>query len=291
MYRRKEVAKQAFGEALRMRRAAGLDLLSPISVFDLAERLGVEVRFINVPSLEGMYVAGVQPNIILSSLRPPGRTAFNCAHELGHHNNGDGTTVDELLDGHRDQKEDVKEFTADCFAGALLMPKMAIQRAFTLRGWHTDGMSPDQIYAISQYFGVGYSTLVQHLHRGLGLLDKPRSTALLRVSPRQAQAMLLGFDVRDPVVPVDHCWTHHPIDVETGTLVFAPKTVAAEGNCVELVGAAKGGSLWRATRPGIGKIENRAGFSAFIRVSKRGFVGRSVFRHLPDDDAEEPRGH
>ena len=286
MNRRKEVAKQAFGDALRVRRAAGLDLLSPICVFDLAECLGVEVRFINVPSLEGMYVAGVQPNIILSSLRPPGRTSFNCAHELGHHNNGDGTTIDELLDGHRDRKTEMKEFAADCFAGALLMPKMAVQRAFTLRGWHADGPSPDQIYAVSQYFGVGYSTLIQHLHRGLGLLDQPRADALLKVKPRQAQAMLLGFDLRAPVVPVDDCWTHRPIDVETETLVFAPATATVEGNCMELVGAANCGTLWRATKPGIGKIENRTDISAFVRVSNRGFVGRSIFRHLPDDDVE-----
>ena len=291
MNSRKDVAKRAFAEALRMRRAAGRDLHGPICVFDLAEGLGVEVRFINISSLEGMYVAGTQPNIILSSLRPPGRTAFNCAHELGHHNNGDGTTVDNLLDGKRDPTPDMREFAADCFAGALLMPKMAVQRAFALRGWDTGNPSPDQVYVISQYFGVGYSTLIQHMYRALGLLDRPKATALSKVKPRQAQAMLLGLDIRDPVVPVDDCWTHRPIDVETGTLIFAPGAPTVEGNCVERVGVPHGGSLWRAIRPGYGKIENDGNLAAFIRVSRQGFVGRSVFRHLPDEDGEEPHGY
>ncbi len=287
---RKDVARRAFGEALRIRRAAGRDLHGPICVFDLAERLGVEVRFIDIPSLEGMYVAGTQPNIILSSLRPPGRTAFNCAHELGHHNNGDGTTIDNLLDGKRDPKSDIKEFAADCFAGALLMPKMAVQRAFALRSWNTDEPSPGQIYAVSQYFGVGYATLIQHMHWGLGLLDKPKAAALSKIKPRQAQTMLLGLDVSEPVVPVDDCWTHRPIDLETGTLIFVPRSPTVEGDCVERVCTTDGGSLWRAIQPGIGKIENDVDFAAFIRVSKRGFVGRSVFRHLPDEDVEEPHG-
>ena len=286
MNHRKDVAQRAFGEAMRMRRAAGRDLYEPICVFDVAECLGVEVRFIDIPSLEGMYVTGAQPNIILSSLRPAGRTAFNCAHELGHHNNGDGTIVDNLLDGEGDPQSVMREFAADCFAGALLMPKMAVQRAFALRCWNTDEPSPDQVYAVSQYFGVGYSTLIEHMHRALGLLDKSKAAALSKVKPRQAQAMLLGLDVREPVVPVDDCWTRRPIDVVTGMLIFAPGTPAVEGNCVECVGTTHGGSLWRAIQPGIGKIENGADFAAFVRVSKRGFVGRSVFRHLPEEDVE-----
>ena len=291
MNHRKDIAKQAFGEALRMRRAADRDLHGPICVFDLAECLGVEVRFIDIPSLEGMYVAAQQPSIILSSLRPPGRTAFNCAHELGHHNNGDGTTVDNLLDDKQNAKSDIREFAADCFAGALLMPRMAVQRAFASRGWDTSEPSPGQIYAVSQYFGVGYSTLIQHMHRGLNLLDEPKAAALSKVKPRQAQAMLLGFEVREPVVPVDDCWAHRPIDVDTGTLIFVTGSPSVEGKCVERVCETGSGSLWRAIQPGIGKIENRVDFAAFIRVSKQGFVGRCVFRHLPDEDIEEPHGH
>ena len=291
MNRRKDVAKRAFAEALRTRRTSGRERHEPICVYDVAESLGIEVRFIDIPSLEGIYVAGARPNIILSSMRPPGRTAFNCAHELGHHNNGDGTVVDNLLDGEGDPQSRLREFAADCFAGALLMPKMAVQRAFALRGWNADEPSPEQVYAISQYFGVGYSTLIEHMHRALGILEKTRAAALSKIKPRQAQAMLLGLDVREPVVPVDAFWIHHPVDVETDALIFAAGNPKVEGNCVELVGRINAGSMWRATQPGIGRIENGAGFSAFIRVSKRGFVGRSVFRHLPDYDVEEPCVH
>ena len=44
--------------------------------------------------------------------------------------------------------------------------------------------------------------------------------------------------------------------------------------------------LFRARRPGLGKIRNNEGWSAFVRVSRRAFVGRSIFRHLAEEDGE-----
>ena len=75
-------------EALRVRTRAGLGLEEAVCVYDLAEHLGIEVRFTDIPSMEGMYYLASEPSIILSSLRPPGRRVFTCAHELGHHSNG-----------------------------------------------------------------------------------------------------------------------------------------------------------------------------------------------------------
>ena len=43
--------------------------------------------------------------------------------------------IDELVEQWDKPRFDPKEFTADCFAGALLMPKMAVSRAFAVRGW------------------------------------------------------------------------------------------------------------------------------------------------------------
>ena len=45
---------------------------------------------------------------------------------------GTDTIVDELVGKSSEIGFDPKEFAADCFAGALLMPKMAIERAFSL---------------------------------------------------------------------------------------------------------------------------------------------------------------
>ena len=83
-----------------------------------------------------MYYKSPEPHIILSSLRPAGRRAFTCAHELAHHFRGDSVHVDELVEQwKRPRRFDPKEFAADCFAGALLMPKMAVERAFALHEW------------------------------------------------------------------------------------------------------------------------------------------------------------
>ena len=126
------MAQGAFASALRMRKNAGYRLDEAICVYDLAETLGIEVRFADIPSMEGMLYCNPDPVIIVSSQRPSGRRAFTCAHELGHFHSGDGTTVDELV-GRSDRGDTYpKEFIADCFAGALLMPKMAVERAFAL---------------------------------------------------------------------------------------------------------------------------------------------------------------
>ena len=163
---RKTIARKATAEALRTRVRAGYGLDAPVCVYDLAGRLGVEVRFFDLPSMEGVYYNSPKPHIVLSSLRPAGRRAFTCGHELGHHSRGDGTCLDEIVEQWVRPRFDPKEFYADCFAGALLMPKTAVERAFALRKWAISDCTPDQVYAISNYFGVGYVTLVHHLSRG-----------------------------------------------------------------------------------------------------------------------------
>ena len=74
------------------------------------------------------------------------------------------------------------------------MPKIAVQRAFSLRDWSIKGSSPGQIYTVSNYFGVGYSTLVHHLSKGLRLMPRPHAEELLKVGPRKAQAQVLGWE-------------------------------------------------------------------------------------------------
>ena len=95
---RRAIARTAMAAALRTRLFVGYRLDHAVCVYDLAEKLGVEVRFLDLPSMEGMYSSASGPTIIVSSLRPPGRRAFTCAHELGHHNRSDGVEIDELVE-------------------------------------------------------------------------------------------------------------------------------------------------------------------------------------------------
>ena len=271
-----------------MRRSAGLSLDEAICVYDLADYLGIEVRFADIPSMEGMYCRESGPSIVLSSQRPTGRQAFTCAHELGHHSNGDGTSIDQLVEQPHRSGLDAKEFAADCFAGALLMPKMAVQRAFTLRGWDIQNCTPGQVYSVSNYFGVGYSTLIFHIRSGLRLFPDAHAAALLKVRPRKAQALLLGWESQDAVWVVNSHWTGRAVDVEVGDLVLVRGQPAFEGYCMTQVQEMREGRLFRACRPGIGKFCDHKGWSAFVRVSRRAFVGRSIFRHLEETDEEGP---
>ena len=276
---RKAISRRAFLKALQLRRRAEYGLDSALCVYDLAQKLGIEVRFLDIPSMEGMYYNASPPHIIISSLRPVGRRAFTCAHELGHHCFDDGTHIDELTEQFKSPRQDPREFAADCFAGALLMPKMAVEKAFANRGWTIWECTPEQIFAVSNYFGVGYTTLIHHLRSSLLLLPHYRAERLLKIPSRSAQNLALGWETTKTAWIVDRNWKGRPIDVEEDDLIFVRGMACLEGRSVQHKTDRNGGRLLSAIRPGIARIEDSSGWSSFIRVSKRGFIGRDIFRH------------
>ena len=85
---------------------------------------------------------------------------------------------------------------------------------------------------------------------------------------------------------VDQHWTGRAIDVEIADLVFVQGRPTIEGDCLAQVQEMRDGRLFRARQPGIGKFCDGDGWSAFVRVSRRAFVGRSIFRHLEEGDDE-----
>lgn len=269
-----------------MRRAAGYGLDHAVCVYDLAERLGVEVRFMDLPSVEGIYSATANPAIIVSSLRPPGRRAFTCAHELCHHSQGDGVRIDELVEYWERPRFDPKEFMADCFAGALLMPKMAVSKAFAARGWSMNQCTPAQAFMLAGYFGVGYTTLIHHMRSALQVLSDTHAAALLKIRPQKAQALLVGWETPDPVRVVDVHWAGRAVDVEVGDTIYVQGRVRSEGTCVEWLSDTEYGRLLCAARPGIGRLDDGAAWSAYVRVSRRDWVGRGVCRHWEEADGE-----
>lgn len=282
MNERREIARQSIAAALRTRLSLGIGLDHAICVYDLAEKLGVEVRFLDIASMEGMYIHSCSPTIIVSSLRPRGRQAFTCAHELGHHNQNDGVAIDELVEQWNKPLFDPKEFAADCFAGALLMPKIAVSKAFAIRGWSMEECTPEQAFMVAGYFGVGYATLVHHLRSALQVLSNVRAKSLLKVSPRKAQALLMGLQAPNTIVAVDANWHGRAVDVEVDDLIFVRGGAQSEGACIEPSYDIRCGKLFRATSPGIGRLFNTGAWSAFVRVSRRAFVGRALYRHWED---------
>lgn len=280
---RKQLAREALGSALQLRAKLGKNLIDPICIYDVVESLKVELRFADIPSLEGMYSSAPRPAIILGSERPAGRRVYTCAHELGHHHFGHGTRVDELrADDSGPAPFEPEEFLAQVFAGILLMPKLAICNAFSIRGWKPESATPEQIYRISNLFGVTYSGLIQHMTRTLLMLAEPEAERLLAVKLPSIRSQFCA-DGKRQLVFVDEFWKGRPIDLEVGDIVYAPRTVSCEGACLVHAGQTSTGVLFEACQPGHGRlVGSKTGWASFVRISRHFYVGRSIYRHLED---------
>lgn len=266
---------------MEVREKTNRDVRSPLCVFDVATELGVEVRFVPLPSVEGLYSPMPAPVIIVGSQRPPGRRAYTCAHELGHHVFGHGARVD-LLQAHEASAELIEEeFLAQAFAGFLLMPKIAVLGNFTARGIRPETAGAVDFFKVANVFGVGFSTLVYHL-RSIGVIGAQKAETLLNSSLAEIRDAILPGAKGNTVIPVDRHWTGRAIDLEIGDLVVADPAFVVEGAI--LATASDMPSALTAARVGHCRLHDpRGDWAAFARVSARNFEGRAIYRHLPDE--------
>jgi len=268
-----------------------LDQTSPICIYGLCETLGVAVRFNNI-NMEGMYQRGLPPRIHLSARRPLPRRTFNCAHELGHHAFGHGSSIDELREDAKAQPwEDPKEFLADTFAGFILMPIIGLRRAFSVRGWTPETATPAQVFTVACEFGVGYATLLTHLSAGVNMLSRGRAAALQRVTPKALRMDILGVLTPEPLIIVDQHRTAPTLDAEVKTLVLLPPGSEVAGGGLVFERDLTAGRLFRAVKPGI--FQAAAGdWAVFVRVAPiqknepYGYVGLAQYRHLEEEPDE-----
>jgi Zn-dependent peptidase ImmA (M78 family) len=180
----------------------GLDLIAPIDPYAVAEGLGIRVRFLPV-SMEGFYQKSQPPRILLSALRPLVRKAFTCAHEVGHHWFGHGSTIDELKGDDRGDSDIPEEILANAFAAFLLMPTIAVRRALNSRGWKPDTLNPMQALTIASEFGVGYETLLTHLSITLNDMSRATRTELSKWTPQRIRKRILGDDEAEGLFILD----------------------------------------------------------------------------------------
>lgn len=276
----KKLATDALARALWLRKRLGIPLTESVSAIDSAERIEIEVRSVDLPSMEGMYVAGIEPKIILSSMRPQGRRMFTCAHEIGHHIFNHGDQFDELVaEKSTPRRNDVREFSADCFAAYFLMPKATIDSGMTRRGFSYQSIDPIQAYTLACWLGVGYRTLINHLLYGLNSISHEMANRLLRIEPRDIRQQLLGRTVTTHLHLIDSHWIGRAIDCEVGDYLMLPKETTAEGYQLVAMDEGDESSLMQATAPGIARVSTaRADWSAFVRVSRRSYTGRACFR-------------
>lgn len=280
---RRMLYQQAMQASIRTRTQGGNDLKSPICIYALCRARGVIVRF-NAINMEGIYDRVPRPRIHLSALRPLVRRTFNCAHELGHHEFGHGSAIDELRDDASiDRWNQPNELLADTFAAFTLMPALGMREAFARRRLIPERATPTELYAIACNFGVGLSTLTTHMALGMEAISPFRRAALARHTPRSIRTEFLGCSTTEPLILVDEEWNAPSIDAEEGYLIWLPTGVQVTGKVLIYEHSARGGSLFRAIAPGIGRAFHPNGsWATFVRVIRREYVGLAEYRHLED---------
>jgi len=238
--------------------------------------------------MEATYCRTSRSTIFISSHRPPGRQRYNCAHELAHHLSGTGFHVYELQESPpRGKVYDRNEFFSDIFAGFLLMPKTTVVNGFVRRGWHAGGCTPLQVHTIASWLGVGYSTLVNHMHVSLGLISDSHANELQKHSPKKLRLDLLGKDPNVHLNIVDFHWTGRPIDIQAGDLILAPPGAQYQGNGISAIQNDGCGTLLQGEYPGIFRlISPHSQWSSYVRVSRRGYIGLCKYRHLEESEDE-----
>lgn len=283
---KRNLALAALRAALRIRVERNISLVVPINIFDFVSSGEIEITFVDIPSLEAMYIKAEVSRILISSHRPFGRQAFSCAHEYGHHVHDHGTRLDELVSGN-DDRSDPDEYLADRFASYLLMPKSLVNNAFRTRGWDSRGVDPVQIFTIANWIGVGYSTLLYQMYFGLNLIGQEKYRELLAAKPKAIRKEILGFDTSSNAVVVDEFWDSISVNIQVGDFILGPGFTGIEGNAIEVVNNDGRITLCKAKAPGICKLSRRGNLTdVYVRIAKRGFIGRNIFRYEADPEYE-----
>lgn len=286
MSKRSQLAMDAMLHALAVREKYGYELTDAICPYDMAKNMEVEVKFMDISSMEGIYCKN-EKLILVSSRRPSGRKAFTCAHEIGHHIFGHGDKIDDQIQNQLSNsgKFNRDEYLADCFAGFLLMPKIAVSNAFFKRGWDEKSPHVSQVFSVAKWFGVGYETMINHMQYSLHMIDDSYAARLLKHNPKSIRSKLYINAVDTDITPVDKYWSNRAIDLQVGEYVLLTADVACEGENLKLVEQDNDKTVYVGKAPGIGRLYDlKSDWSSFVRVSKQDFIGRSIWRHEEDPD-------
>jgi hypothetical protein len=85
---------------------------------------------------------------------------------------------------------------------------------------------------------------------------------------------------------IDHAWTGRPLDLQVGDTALVSAGLGIEGSCLSWGGTTSEGlRVVQAVTTGLGRLVDST-WATFARVRPRGFVGRSIFRHLESAEDE-----
>lgn len=246
----------------------------PICPYNLAESMGFDIRFVNIPSFEGMYLAddGV---ILISADRPEGRKRFTCAHEIGHHVLGHGTVIDEIIEKGSD-KEIEKE--ADFFAGMLLMPSSAVMRVSKDLGIDFNSLEPQEAYILSKYFGLSFTAFLTQLYFNLRLISWVTYEKFKSIRLQNIKTTMSPIKTNGQIFVVGDWWRERAIDLEVGDFIITDNICDFEGpqilNQLDLLDL----QMFEAISPGMSKLTN-GDWGAYVRISRKNYSGMYQFRH------------
>lgn len=273
--------KSALRKADEVRRHCGAGIFQPVNVFDICQRLEVDVRFVDI-NMEGVYVATPKnPCILISAFRPMPRRCFTCAHELGHHIFEHGSKLDIKIEDLEEFSNEGEEKLVDIFAGALLMPVVGVLSQFAKRGWNIKNATPIQFFTVASAFGTGYSTLVTHCAVN-NLINWSYSEQLLKTKPAMIFQECFGSSANNSHFKIiDEHSKLTVIDLEISNYIILPKNCEVQGEHLRKSGVVKDGESFVALKPGIIRVFNEnLGISAFVRIQKEEYIGLSENRHL-----------
>jgi Zn-dependent peptidase ImmA (M78 family) len=284
---RKGLTLQAASQAQIVRAKCEIKHGAVIDPISVAERLGCEVRFMALPSLEGLYSPTPRPVIVLGSERPAGRRAYTCAHEIGHNEFKHGTRIDEFVNDNTPETDDPDEFLANMFAAFLLMPKGKIQKVLKERKIQLQRIEPLQIFQIASHLNVGYGTLITHMTWTLNLLSRQQCKNLLRTQPREMKARFGGLP-QSEVIIVDGLWQDRTVDLEIGDiLVLHGDATLDETSRLSLAGTVDGQKTYRAAARGYARAFDEHGdWAVNIRIASKHYEGLARFRYYADPEEE-----
>ncbi|HEV3456478.1 MAG TPA: Zn peptidase, partial [Thermoanaerobaculia bacterium] len=172
--------------------------------------------------------------------------------------------------------------------GFLLMPKIAVRKAFVLRGWEPQKASPEQVYTVACSLGVGYVTLATHMAYGLKMITPARSAELEKVGLPKIRRTLLGQASTSPLVVADRHYLMPTVDAEVGTHLLLPAHSKAESDALEQVADLAQGRLFAAKRPGIIRVHvPKTPWAVMVRVSRYQYAGLCEYRHLEPEEGDD----
>ena len=287
-----KVTNQALRAAFELRRSLSLTIFAPLHAMEVASQIGLDVRMEDCPSLEGMYLRDARPRIFLphNGHRPRGRLLFSCAHELGHHQLGHGTSADKYFaDDSEVTARSPEEVAADTFASHLLMPRQAVVKSFSRRKLSHKKPSPLDCFLVSQELGVGYATLITQMSAGLKILPFSTAANLKKAKPIDIRESIWKDSRSTNLFVLDEQWIAPTCNVTTGDFIVLPKGLDNAGPCVRHIAACPANTntdVYEVVMKGTQTLATSGSSSVSLRVTNQEYMGTYPNSFLPEPSDE-----